>query len=175
MAKSRASKEQSKSVVQEMLTDAKGVVLADFTGLSVKDMQELRRELRKEGLSYEAVKKTVFKKALAEAGLPEAVDVKTIQGSLSVAVSKEDEVAAARAVSAFAKTHDKLKILGGILEKSFIAATKVKALADLPSKQQLLGQVVGTMQAPVTGFVRVLQGNVRGLLYALKAIQEKKS
>ena len=175
MAKSRASKEQSLSIVRDMLVDAKGVVLADFTGLTVKDMQEFRRELRKEGLSYEAVKKTVFKKALAEAGLPELVDMKSIQGSLSVAVSKDDEVVAARAVSTFAKTHDKLKILGGILEKSFIASSKVKDLANLPSKQQLLGQVVGTMQAPITGFVRVLQGNLRGLVYALKAIQIKKS
>lgn len=175
MAKSRASKEQSMSTVRDMLVDAKGVVLADFTGLTVKDMQALRRELRKEGLSYEAVKKTVFVKALNEVGMPEAVDMKAINGSLSVAVSKTDEVAAARAVSAFAKTHDKLKILGGILEKSFIATAKVKNLANLPSKQQLLGQVVGTIQAPVSGFVRVLQGNLRGLVYALKAIQEKKS
>lgn len=168
MAKSRQAKEQSLQQVTRMLKKAKGVVFVDYAGLTVKDMQQLRRALTAKGVDFEVAKKTIMGRALKEAGLAN-VDVGSLNGMVSVATSGTDEVEPARELAAFAKTHDKMKLLGGVLEGAFVESTKVKELAKLPGKTELLGMLVGTMQAPVTGFVNVLQGNLRSLVQVLRA------
>lgn len=173
MAKSREKKSTELSNLTALLKDAKGIVFADYTGLGVKDMQELRRGLRKAGITYDVIKKTLLQKALSDSNLA-SVSLADIQSSVSVAVSAKDEVEPAREVAEFAKTHaDKFKVLGGVLEANFIPSAKVLELAKLPSKQQLLGQLVGTLAAPMSGFANVLQGNLRGLVQVLKAKAEK--
>ncbi|MBU1039352.1 50S ribosomal protein L10 [Patescibacteria group bacterium] len=173
MAKSRSSKVATANSLSQSLTTAKGIVMADFTGLGVKDLQELRKILRDKGISYEVVKRTVLKRSLVSAGLKEASEVSLPNGSVSLAVSQVDEVEAAKLLADYGKSHDKFKILGGILEKVFVNADKVNELAKLPSKQELLGQVVGTIAAPLSGFVNVLQGNLRGLVQVFKAMSSK--
>lgn len=174
MAKTRLSKETSVSRVTDKLKTGKGIVFADFTGLLVKEIQELRTELRKAGVYYEVVKKTILKRGLAGAGLNN-VSVDELKGSVSVAVSNDDEVVPAKTLVAFAKNHDKLKVLGGVLASSYVDESRIKALAKLPGKQELLGKLVGSIQAPLAGLVNVLQGNIRGLVQVLKAISEKSS
>jgi len=173
MPKSRASKVATAKNLTKALVSAKGVVLADFTGLTVKDMQELRKSLRAQAISYEVIKKTILKRSLAEAGLNQVAETVLSQGSVSLAISSNDEVEAAKLLSEFGRSHDKLKILGGILEKSFIDNVKVNQLAKLPSKQELLGQVVGSLSSPLSGLVNVLQGNLRGLVQVFKALSAK--
>lgn len=168
MAKTRAIKEASVSRLVDNLKSGRGIVFADFTGLLVKEMQEIRRELRKSGIYFEVVKKTLLKRGLAEAGLKE-VPVDKIIGSVSVAVSSEDEIVPAKTIVTFAKKFDKLKVLGGVLESNYVDDNKVKSLAQLPSKPELLGKLVGSINAPLSGFVNVLQGNIRGLVQVLKA------
>ncbi|MFZ5390944.1 MAG: 50S ribosomal protein L10, partial [Patescibacteria group bacterium] len=170
MAKSRSSKIATAKSLSQSLSSAKGVVMADFTGLGVKDLQELRKTLRDKGISYEVVKKTVLRRSLESAGLKEASAADLPNGSVSLAVSQNDEVETAKLLADYGKTHDKFKILGGILEKTFVNADKVNELSKLPSKQELLGQVVGSIAAPLSGFVNVLQGNLRGLVQVLKAM-----
>jgi large subunit ribosomal protein L10 len=172
MAKKRQAKEKSIVEVTALLKGAKGVVFADYTGLSVKDLQELRRQLRVKGVSYEVTKKTLLAKALKQAGL-ESVSVTSLQGSVSLAASQSDEVEPAKLLSGFAKTHDKLKLLGGILELNFIDASKVGSLASLPSRDELLAKVVGSLASPMSGMVNVLQGNLRGLVQVLRAMSTK--
>ena len=172
MAKTRKQKEEQLQQVVRMIGGAKGAVLADHTGLTVKESQELRKNLRAEGIEYEAVKKSLFKKALAENKL----DGKMIDGfggSIGLATSDRDEVSPAKIVVGFAKTHEKMSVVGGIMNSLLIDATAVKSLAKLPSKQELLGQVVGTIAAPVSGFVRVLAGNLRGFVQVLSAMSKK--
>ncbi len=173
MAKSRASKVATAKSLSESLASAKGVVMADFTGLGVKELQELRKNLRDKGISYEVVKKTVLKRSLSSAGLTEAAEANLPNGSVSLAVSQVDEVEAAKLLADYGKTHDKFKILGGILEKAFVNADKVNELSKLPSKQELLGQVVGSIASPLSGLVNVLQGNLRGLVQVFKAMSSK--
>ncbi len=173
MAKSRQKKEQSLTEVTSLLKDARGVVFADYAGLTVKDMQELRRALRAKGVAYEVIKKTLLARALKAAGLA-SVDAAALQGMVSVAVSGTDEVEAAKQLVEFAKTHEKLKVLGGVLEASFVDKAKVAALAKLPGKQELLGKFVGTLSAPLSGFVNVLQGNLRGLVQVLSQVASSK-
>ncbi len=172
MAKSRRAKEQSLKEVGAMLQGARGIVFVDYAGLTVKEMQELRRTLSAKGVAFEVAKKTVLGRAFKSAGLSQ-VDVAGLNGMVSLATSGTDEVEAARELTAFAKTHEKMKLLGGVLEGAFVDAARIKELAKLPGKQELLGILVGTLQAPLAGFVNVLQGNLRGLVQVLRAAADK--
>ena len=102
----------------------------------------------------------------------EALD--NLSGSVGIALSYEDEVVPASIVSKFAKENTTLTIGGGILENKFILADMVKRLASLPSKEVMLAKLVGTMQAPISGFVGALRANLRNLVGVLNAIKEKK-
>ena len=169
------NKEQKKTVVKDLvqeLKSAKALVLSDFQGLPTRDIQKLRADLRREKVSYKVVKLTLLKKALRQAG----VDVSQFNfaAPLSVSLSAEDEVIGAKILAAFAKTHDKLKIVGGYLGAEFLDATRVKAMAALPGKQELRGQLVYVIASPLRGLVSVLQGNMRGLVNVLNAIGQSK-
>lgn len=168
MAKSRVAKEKSLKDLAGMVQGARGMVFANYAGLTVKDMQELRRTLRTKGVDFEVAKKTIISRAFKDAGLA-GIDVAALQGMVSLATSATDEVEPARELAAFAKTHDKMQVLGGVLDGAFVDAAKVKELAKLPSKHELLAKLVGTLQAPVSSFVQVLQGNLRGLVQVLRA------
>jgi len=172
MAKTREQKAEQLKQVKDSLTDSKGVVLADYTGLKVMDTEELRNKLKEENVEMIAIKKTLLKKVLEEVGY-EGVDSLDFSGSIAIAVG-DDEVAPARIISEFAKDHPEIQFRGGILEGKAIDQSGVTALAALPSKQELLAKLVGSIKAPVTGFVNVLSGNLRGLVTVLDAIKNNK-
>lgn len=174
MAKTRVQKEEALAVYQESLQNAKSVVFVNFDKLKVKDIEKLRRQCRSEKVGYVVAKKTLMKLALTKAGLTD-VNPKAFEHGVATVFGFEDEVAPARIMQTFAKDHEALKTIGGILEGTYVDRERVIALASLPSRQELLGKLVGTIQAPVSGFVNVLAGNLRGLLYALNAIKESKS
>lgn len=175
MSKSRSSKEQSVSLVTEMIKSAKGIVLADFTGLTVKEMQELRTQLGAKGIEYEVVKKTLFQRSLVKAGVSDIAPTILKNISVSLAVSPQDEIEPAKVLVSFAKSHNKLKIWGGFLAKHFIPAAQVQELSCLPSQPELLGRVVGVLYAPLAGLVNVMRGNLSGLVRVLRAAAEKKA
>jgi large subunit ribosomal protein L10 len=172
MALTRQEKEaQLKQLVTD-LADAKGVVFAQYRGLTVKEIDKIRKNLRKEGVKYSVVKVTLLKMALAELGVnsDEFLDI----GPIAVAISQDDETTPARIIKSMNKEHQNLILGGGILEKKVIGKQMVITLADLPSKQQLLGQLVSVIAGPARGLVTVLSGNMRQLVYALNAIAEAK-
>ncbi len=173
MAKSRQAKTDSLNDLSNNLSTAKSVVFANFQGLKVKEIEELRNKCRAENVYFVATKKTILAKALKDAGF--TVDVKNFTGGVAAIFGLQDEVAPAQITAQFAVTHGVVKLFGGILEGNFIDSTKVNALALLPSKQQLLGQLVRTLNAPVSGFVNVLAGNLRGLVGVLNNIKEAKA
>jgi len=152
---------------------AKSVVFANFQGLTVVDMESLRAECRENDITCVASKKTLVKRALSDAGLGD-VDTKAFEGGVAAFFGNSDEVAAAKIVAKFAKDHEVVKVFGGVLEGSFIESEKVIALSKLPSKEELLAKMVGSLNAPVSGFVNVLAGNLRGLVNALSAIKDTK-
>ena len=174
MAKTREQKEKAVSLLSDKLSRAKSAVFADITGLKVADADALRKSGKTQKIDIVAIKKSLLKLVLKNSNLGE-IDTKTLQGSLGVAISEEDEVAAARMLKDFARTHTMVKFQGGVLEGKLISAETVQALADLPSKQELLAKMVGSIKAPITGFVHVLKGNLRGLVCALDAIKNNKS
>ncbi len=172
MPKTRQKKE---SLVAELITalkDSKGAVFADFTGLTVKEISELRKILREQGIAYEVLKKTLLAKSLDKVQI-NGLSVDNFVGSISLATSPNDEVAPAKLLVEFAKKHEKLQILGGLMNQSFVGQEQVKFLAKLPSKQELLGKLVGTITAPAVGLLRVLSGNLRGLLQILSTLAQK--
>ncbi|MBD3311601.1 MAG: 50S ribosomal protein L10 [Candidatus Magasanikbacteria bacterium] len=173
MAKTRVQKEEAvKSLTQDM-QQAKSTVFANFQGLKVSEMEELRGICREQNVDCTATKKTLLKRALDSVGME--VDTKAFEGGVGVFLGKEDEVAPAQLIAKFAKDHDVVKIFGGILENDFIDEAKVLELSKLPSKEELYAKVVGSINAPVSGFVNVLAGNLRGLVNVLNGIKENKA
>lgn len=174
MAKTKAQKKQMVQDLVDKLTKHKSLVFTDYKGLTVAEAAEIRKLCKEQGAEYLVAKKTLIKLALDEAGIND-IDVKAMDGNVALVIGFEDEVAPAKIVANFAKDHESLKLLGGIMENKFIELAQVEALSKIPSKAELLAKLVGSLNSPVSGFVNVLAGNLRGLVNALKAIQEQKA
>jgi large subunit ribosomal protein L10 len=170
----RNQKQELVKELTEKIKAAKSAVFVDFKGLKVKDATILKKSLREAGASYVVVRKTLIDIALKNAGV-EGASIAQMEGQIALSLSNEDEVAAAKIIDTFAKTNENVKMLGGVLGTQLMSMAEVKALAKVPSKQQLLGQLVGTLNAPVSGFVNVLAGNLRGLVQVLNAVKEQKA
>ena len=173
MAKTKQQKEEVVKSIEEKLGKTKAVVFTNFDGLNVEETNELRNILRENKIDYTVAKRTLLKLAFKKAGLKD-VDIDQLTGGLGIAFGYDDEVLPAKTLSLFAKKHPALKLVGGIFEKKFIDKLKVKELANLPSKDELLAKIVWLFNYPASGFVNVLAGNIRSLVYALQAIKDKK-
>lgn len=173
MALTRAEKESLIAGVLEKLKKQKSLVFAHYHGLTAAEVTDLRKALAGEGVEMQVVKNTLLTRALKEAGI--TTEGLTLSGPMAVAYSYEDEVAAAKVLSNFAKQHKALKLMAGILENKVLGKSEVVALAQLPTKQEMRARVVYTIAAPVSGFVRTLAGPTQQFVRALSQIAEKKS
>jgi len=170
MALSKAKKVEVVAEVSQLLSTSKLTVLAKYSGTSVKALQELRRQAQENGTTISVVKNRLMIKALQANDQFKEVDVSPLTGQLMYAFNPEDEVAPAQVLAKFAKDQPQIEFVGAYSsDGKFLAAEDVKVLAALPSKEQLRGQLVGTIAAPLSGFVNVLAGNVRGVLNVLSA------
>lgn len=167
-----AEKQATVTEIREKLEKAKGAVLADYRGLNVADATKLRRTLREAGVEFRVLKNTMTRIAAQEAGI-QGLD-SYLEGPTAVAFGFTDLVAPAKILSQFAKENKNLVIKAGIVEGKVVNEEGVKALADLPPKEVLIAKMLGSMQAPLSGLVNVLQGNIRNLVYALEAVRKQK-
>jgi len=174
MAKSRKQKELTLGELTEQLGKSKSVVFADVKGLSVKDATAFRNKARKENVGVLVAKKTLMRLAFKNAGY-DGVDPAALPGSLVMVTGIDDEVAPAKLAAAFAKDHEALKIVAGVLERKLVDAASITALSKLPSKQELIAKLVGSINAPLSGLVNVLAGNLRGLVNVLNAVKDQKA
>lgn len=158
--------------IKDKLSRAQSVVLADYRGLNVAQATELRKQLREAGIEYKVVKNTLTIIAARECGLDGLASLLT--GPTAIAFGYDDPVAPAKILSEFAKANKDLELKGGVLDGQVMNVEDVKALADLPSREELLAQVLRGMQAPIAGFVNVLQGTIRNFVYALDAVRKQK-
>ena len=172
MAVIRPEKVAKIAALKEIFVSSKCTVLVDFCGLTVAQDTELRRKMREAGVSYEVNKNTLIRIAAQEAGV-EGLEA-YLEKNTAVASSTEDPVAVAKVVCEFAKTNKQLVVKAGVLDGKVISADEVKALAALPPKEVLIAKVLGSMNAPITGFVNVLQGTIRNVVYALDAVRKAK-
>jgi large subunit ribosomal protein L10 len=148
-------------------------VLTDFKGMTVEELTKLRVELRKTGGEYHVVKNTLGRLALT-GGTHDAIKDKLHENS-GVALGFEDPVAVAKTLNDFARLSKLFKIRCASLEGKIMTAEQVDSLAKLPGREQLLAQMLGTMNALPTNFVSLFANMIRGMLYALKGIEEQKS
>jgi len=176
MPKNKIQKGEILRNLSEKIKKSKSVVFAGFNALTVKDNENLRAQLRKENSEYYVAKKTLMNIAFKDQ--IKDLNVRTMDGKLAAIFSYEDEVAPAKIIGNFRKDKDKVTkifFLGGILENKLLSKEEVEALSQLPSKTELYARLVGSLNAPISGFVNALAGNLKNLVYVLKAIEEKKA
>ena len=133
--------------IAEVLNGAKSAVVVDYRGLTVEQDTALRKQLREAGVSYKVYKNTMIRFEALEPHL---------EGPTALAVSKEDATAPARVLAEFAKKADKLELKGGVVEGTYYDAAGIGVIASIPSRDVLLGRLLGSMQSPITNFARVL-------------------
>lgn len=166
-------KKEIVSQLSEEIRNAKTIVFVDHRGLTVEQDTELRNALRKAEVHYKVVKNTLTRFAAKENNLSELDSY--FNGPTAMALSNDDLVAPAKVMHEYASKFENLDIKVGVLEGEIIDVNKIKALASLPSKEELVAKVLGGLNAPITGLVNVLNANIRGLVIALKAIADQKA
>ncbi len=157
--------------LKDKLSKAKTVVVTDYRGLTMTQLQELRAELLKQEAEYTITKNRLVARAAKEAGysIPEQ-----LEGPTAILTGYGDEISPIKTLAAFIKTNKMPEIKLGFLNQEFLTIDKVNQLAKLPSRDELIGKVVGGISSPLYGIVGVLQANLRNLVYTLNAIKEQK-
>ncbi|ANA79676.1 ribosomal protein L10 [Paenibacillus vortex V453] len=159
-AKVIQAKQEAVDVVAAKLRESVSTVVADYRGLNVAQVTELRKQLREAGVEFQVLKNTLLRRATAAADLTELDEVLT--GPTAVAFGTNDAVAPAKVLNDFAKKNDALKLKGAVVEGRVIGESEIKALAELPSREGLLSMLLSVLQAPVRNFA-----------LAVKAVAEK--
>jgi large subunit ribosomal protein L10 len=175
MPKTKREKQVITRDLSEKIKKSKSIVFAGFNSFPVKSNENLRVELEKENGEYYVAKKTLLKRAFEDNGVE--LDTDTLDGKVATIFSYDDEVSSAKVIGGFRKDKElaeKIFFLGGILDGKFLSKEEVENLSKIPSKEELYAKLVGSINAPVSGFVNVLAGNLRGLVTVLKEVSEKK-
>ena len=158
--------------ISEKMKDAKSVVFADYQGLTVEELKELRSKLREEGVSFKVAKKTLIRIAAEENGFDELPN-EALEGPVGAAFSMEDEVVAAKILHNFSKDHDNLKLRGALFEGRVLSLSETKELSLIPGKEELYAKLVYLLNSPISGFHGALNNTISGFVRVLNAIKEK--
>lgn len=168
--------EMSKTqVIEELaakLATAKAAFLADYRGLTVDEVNELRGKLRETGVEYRVVKNTLLRLAAKDTSF--ACLDEHLKGPTAIAIAQEDPVAPAKVLSDYAKASKVFELKTAVLDGKLLSSDDIKALADLPSRDVLLAKMLGSINAPVSNFVGVLAAVPRSLVQVLGAIKDQK-
>lgn len=159
-AKIIEQKQEAVNVVAGKLASSPSTIIADYRGLNVAQVTELRKQLREAGVEFQVIKNSIVRRATEGTDYSELNDILT--GPTAVAFSGEDAIAPAKILYNFAKANDALKLKGGLVEGKVVDEAQVKALAQLPSREGLLSMLLSVLQAPVRNFA-----------LAVKAVGEK--
>jgi large subunit ribosomal protein L10 len=169
------TKEQKQNIVSDLeqkIEKQKSIVFMDFTGIKVKTLAKFREVLKEQGSELKVAKKSLMEIALKNKKVE--LGTKQLEGEVAMVFGYDDEITPSKLVYQFSKENGQAKILGGFLENKFYQMADVIRLAQLPNKEQLLGMLVGTLNAPATNFVGVLSGNMRKLVTVLSNIRDQK-
>jgi large subunit ribosomal protein L10 len=168
----KPEKQETVKQIIEKYETAQSVYYTEYRGLTVAEVTQLRSQLRKAGCEYKVLKNTLQTKALEQMNKPDFAPY--FIGPVATAFSMQDPAQSAKVLKTFAKDHQKLVIKGGMLGPKKLAVKDILALADLPSRNELLAKVFATMQEPIVGFLRVLNGPASGLVNVLTQIKKQK-
>lgn len=165
MALTKQKKDDVVAQVAELLSSAKMTVVATYQGTGVQAMQQLRRDAKADGTKVQVIKNRLVIKALEANKTLKGIDTSSLNGMLLYAFNSEDEVAPAKALADFAKQNPTIEFVGAITpEGKFASAAEVKDLAALPGKNELIAQVIATLNSPVNDVMNGLSGNLHALL-----------
>ncbi|MFZ5391753.1 MAG: 50S ribosomal protein L10 [Patescibacteria group bacterium] len=173
MPKTRAQKEESLQKIDNHFSRSKSVVITVNKGINAEQMVELRKKMVKNNCKYAVPKKTILRKILEKNKLVLPPDF-SMDGAVNLVFSFDDEINGPKTIHDFAANVDKVEIIGGIYNGQFIPKPQVIELATMPSKEELYAKLVGSINSPISGFVNVLAGNIRGLVNVLNAIKDQK-
>jgi len=157
--------------VTELFKDVRSVVLSDFTGLDVAKISELRKVCRQNNVEFHVVKNTLAKRGVQETDAGDLA--RYFEGPTAVAVSRESENTPAKVIAKFAEEHSAPKFKAGFVDGTVMNAENVAALAKLPSKEEMVSQLLAGIKGPANGLVAVMQGPLRNLVSVLSQISEK--
>jgi len=166
------TKEQKNKIVKKLkenIANQKAIVFVSVKGLKASELFNLRKQLKESNCLLSVAKKTLLKIAFKENKTE--LNEKKLEGQVALIFGFEDELAPAKTAYDFSLKNENLKILGGFLENEFRSREEVIILAKIPSKQELLAKIIGSIKAPISGFANVLQGNIKGLVYLLSNIK----
>lgn len=172
MPLTKEKKENVVKVLEEKLAQQKSMVFMDFGGINVKELTEVRNELKSKGNEMKIAKKNLLGLALKNKKID--VDVKKLDGEIAIIFGYEDEIAPSKIIYQFTKANKKAKLVGGLIGKDFYGPEEIVKLAQLPGREQLLGMLLGTLNAPISNFTSAIHGNLRNLVCALSEISKKK-
>ena len=172
----REQKAKLVSGLQDRFERQHVAIFTNLRGISVAKLSQFRRGLKKIGAEFKVTKKTLLARALASAdpAFSGRIEPKKLAGEIGIIFGYEDLAAPAKAAAKFSKENEGFKILKGILEGRILEAAQVLALAHLPSREELLGELARAFQSPIQGLVNALQGNIRSLVVVLNQIRDKK-
>jgi large subunit ribosomal protein L10 len=173
MAISRDKKTELLEEYKEILKNKGGYFLVSSDNIDTATVTELKKDLKDNNANFRVLKNTIFKIALQDTDQP--VEVQDFDGATAVIYFDEDPTTPAKLVKDVQKETEQMSAKAGVYEGKFLSEQKVMQLAEIPSREELLSMLVGSMNAPLTGFMNAVTGNVRGLTVALKAISEKES
>jgi len=168
----RDDKAQVVAEIKGKLSGSSSSILIDYRGLTVGEVTELRKQFRESGVDYKVYKNTLTELAAKELGMDELIPF--LKGPTAIAFGVNDPVAPAKILTESIKKFKKMELKAGVVEGKIIDADGVRALADLPSREELIAKMLGSMNAPITGLVTVLGGTMRAFVYALNAVREQK-
>lgn len=174
MAISKSKKSEILADLEQEFKSAASVAFTAYSGITVSDIQDLRTKLRESDARMIVAKKTLIRLAAKNAGLKELPD-ESMEGPVAAVFSHGDELAGLQILEKSKEDFDQVEILGGVFDGEVLDKAAAQQLAKLPSKDALLGQVVGLLAAPLRGFVGVGNQVVSGFVRALDAVREKKS
>ncbi len=169
------TKQQKKEIIQDLadkLSQHKGVVFFDYTGLKVGEFEELRSKLREAEIECRVVRKTLIDLAIQKAGLT-ADSIKAMPGQIAIVIGYQDEIIPAKILYEFAKEKENSEIVAGIIQNDYLGKEAIISLAQLPSKQELLVKLLGSISSPLYGLTNTLQGNLNKLVYILTNLKQK--
>lgn len=166
------AKSEKVAEIKGKLTEGVGVVMVDYRGLSVRDMQEFRSAVRSAGGDVKVYKNTLTEIAVRELALPPMDDF--LVGPTAFVFVGEDPVAPAKAIADFAKGHKALEVKGGFIQNAVVDVTGIQAIAALPSREELIAKLLGTMLNPLTNTMRILNAPVGALARAINAVAQQK-
>ncbi len=169
----REMKEERLAELRDLVGKQQAIIFVKYLGLSAKDVDTARRDIEESDAKYLVTKNTLLRIALTDVQLP--VDAPAMDQPIATVFALGDQVATAKAVVKANKTFEGLEILGGIVDGQLVDEAAIRTLATLPGREELLAKLVGTVAAPLSGFVSVLSGNLRGLVSVLHQYEQKKA